>query len=83
VDADGVADLLPGWDVRLAGADDWTDAIYRRRLGREITQALALAALLLLLVESAAAASGGAAARGRSASAARTAPSSAASSAGS
>lgn len=43
---------LPGWSIRfIDDAGDWTDAIYSRRLGREIWRPLALLALALLLVE--------------------------------
>jgi len=44
---------LGGWAYHTADdAEGWADAIYRRRLGREIWRPLLIAMLLLLLVES-------------------------------
>ena len=43
---------LPGWNLTLVNdADDWADAIYHRRLGRETWRPLVLLALAMLLME--------------------------------
>ena len=57
-DPGALAGLLPGRPVHVVTSGDWTDAVYVRRLGREISWPLILAALLLLLAESVIAAPG-------------------------
>ncbi len=60
-----LADLLPGRDVTVASSGDWEDAIYLRRVGREVSWPLALLALLALAIESVLAATGRGATRAR------------------
>jgi hypothetical protein len=52
------AALLAGSAGRAVSARAWADAVYQRRLGRDITLALLLGALLVLLAEAAVAAAG-------------------------
>lgn len=54
----GIAELVPDGAVRSASATSWADAIFHRRLGRDVSLPLLVAALLVLLVESALAAAG-------------------------
>lgn len=53
-----LSERLPGAELAVADPGDWAGAIFRDRLGRDITRWLLLAALLLLVVESAVAATG-------------------------
>ncbi|MBW3553155.1 MAG: VWA domain-containing protein [Gemmatimonadetes bacterium] len=64
-DPQALPGLFPGRDVHVATPGEWSDAVYVRRLGREISWPLILAALLLLLAESVIAAPGRGIARSR------------------
>lgn len=48
---------IPG-DVRVAGPGEWSDVVYHRRLGREMTVPLIVVAVAVLVLESAVAAAG-------------------------
>ena len=59
LDRSELATALPGVEVRLIDdPDDWPDAVYRMRLGRELWLPFALLALILLIFESVLAATG-------------------------
>lgn len=57
VEPDGMSDVFPGYDIALPG-EDWTDAIYGSRLGREAWRFAAVVAVIVLLIESLLAAAG-------------------------
>lgn len=58
LDLDRVADRLQGRDVTVAGPSAWGRAIFRERVGREVTPWLLVGALVLLGLEMAASAAG-------------------------
>ncbi|HEX6941047.1 MAG TPA: BatA domain-containing protein [Longimicrobiales bacterium] len=58
-DEDALEAAFPGWDIDLVDdAADWSDAVFRQRLGREVWRPLLLLALAVLLIEGLIAAGG-------------------------
>lgn len=74
IPTDRVEAYMPGLDVTVAGPGGWAHAVFRDRVGREISAWLLVAALLLLVLEMAASASGRVGPRRGSQPAAATAP---------
>jgi hypothetical protein len=58
LDGREVAGVLGGYDVRVTGPEQWDRAIYHRRLGRDVSAPLLIAAALVLLLEAALSATG-------------------------